>query len=81
MDSTRIEVQCYCGYKGGESPRRFLWKESWVEVQEILDRWYRGSVEAGQPIVDYFRLSGDDGREYLLRRGQEDDAWFLVKRR
>jgi hypothetical protein len=35
-----IKVECYAGIKADETPRRFIWEERLIEVEEIFDRWY-----------------------------------------
>jgi hypothetical protein len=41
MKLTPIQVECYAGHKADETPRRFRLDEQWVEVEEVLDRWYQ----------------------------------------
>lgn len=67
MELIPIQVQCYAGYKADESPHRFFWGESWIEVKEIRDRWYQGNRAPEWPIADYFKVLGDDGGEYVLK--------------
>lgn len=78
MNLIPIQVQCYAGYKSDESPRRFLYESTSVEIKEILDRWYQGNRDPEWPITDYFEVLGSDGREYLLKHDREYDDWFLV---
>ncbi|MBW1751927.1 MAG: hypothetical protein JRJ46_02225, partial [Deltaproteobacteria bacterium] len=35
----RIRVECYAGYRGEETPRRFWLGAKKIEVQDVLDRW------------------------------------------
>jgi hypothetical protein len=69
MRGMRIEVEAYAGYRGDESPRRFVLGERAIEVIEILDRWIA-------PDRRYFKLRADDGGIYIL---YHDDAegWGL----
>ncbi len=55
-------VQCYAGYKGEQEPRRFLFAEHWLEVEEIVKEWR-------EPAAVFFRLRASDGRIYVLRGG------------
>jgi hypothetical protein len=34
-----IRVECYDGYRGEESPRRFFLNQRQIDVVDILDRW------------------------------------------
>lgn len=66
-----VSVSCYAGYRGEETPRRFLMGENRVEVREVMDRWLA-------PDHRYFKLRGDDGALYLLRHDVEADRWELI---
>jgi len=77
MQLIPVQVECYAGYKADESPRRLCWEQRWIEVEEILDRWYQGAANPEWPIADYFKVAGDDGHVYLLKHDREADVWFL----
>ena len=49
----KVEVDCYSGYRGEETPQRFRLGDRKVEVQEVLDRWLA-------PDHRYFKIIGDD---------------------
>jgi hypothetical protein len=66
-----IRVECYSGYRGEESPRRFFLGERKVEVAEILDRWL-------DPAHRYFKVRGDDGGVYILRHDVPKDDWEMT---
>ena len=36
-----IRVECYAGVKADEMPRRFVWEEQAIEVDEVLDCWHQ----------------------------------------
>jgi len=55
-----VRVECYAGYRGEETPRRFSFGERQVEVDEVVDRWLT-------PDHRYFKVRGDDGSVYVLR--------------
>ena len=74
-----VQVECYAGYKADELPRRFCWEQRWIEVEEILDRWYQGAGDPEWPIADYFKMAGDDGHQYLLKHDREADTWCLCQ--
>ena len=67
----RLQVECYAGYRGEETPRRFRLKERPVEIEEILDRWIG-------PDHRYFKVRGDDNGIYILRQDLEAVAWELT---
>lgn len=77
MKLTPIQVECYAGAKADETPRRFTWEGRTVEVGEVLDRWYQVESRPEWPRADYFKVRGEDGRNYLLKHDLESDEWFL----
>jgi hypothetical protein len=66
-----VNVDCYSGYRGEESPRRFSLGEKWIEVSEILDRWLA-------PDHRYFKVKGEDNAVYILRHDIESGIWELT---
>jgi hypothetical protein len=68
-----IRVECYAGYKGEETPRRFFVGERCVEVADVLDRWLA-------PDHSYFKVKGDDGAVYILQHDEVADSWELTRR-
>ena len=66
-----VLVECYSGYRGEETPRRFQDGERRVEVLEVVDRWLA-------PDHRYFKVAGDDGFTYLLRHDTKADSWRLA---
>ncbi len=80
MKLVSIQVECYAGYKADETPRRFLWEGQWLEVAEVLDRWYQAAGNPEWPIADYFKVLAADGHEYLLKHDREADDWHLARK-
>jgi hypothetical protein len=66
-----IRVECYEGYRGRETPRRFFLGRKKVEVAEIVDRWLA-------PDHRYFKLRGDDDLLYIIRYDPSEDRWELI---
>jgi hypothetical protein len=66
-----LRVECYAGYRGEESPRRFSIGGRNIEVVEIVDRWLA-------PDHRYFKLRGDDDAIYILRHDMESGVWDLT---
>jgi len=70
----RIRVECYAGYRGEETPRRFqlgTGSAEVVEVKDILDRWLA-------PGHRYFKVLGNDGAVYILRHDTVSWSWDLT---
>lgn len=66
-----VQVDCYAGYRGEQTPRRFRLAEKCIEIAEILDQWLA-------PEHRYFKLRGADGATYILRQEVESQAWELI---
>lgn len=66
-----IQVQCYAGYRGEETPRTFWIGTRPVAVVEVLDRWLA-------PDHRYFKVAGDDGGVYILRHDPALDRWEMT---
>lgn len=69
MDDIRVE--CYCGYRGEETPRRFWLGERCVTVRQVLDCWLA-------PQHRYFKVLGDDAGRYILRHDPYGETWELT---
>ena len=67
----QIQVECYAGYRGEETPRGFWLGAKRIEVRDIQDRWIA-------PDHRYFRLVGDDGSLYIIRHDMESLEWELI---
>ncbi len=79
MRLTAIQVQCYAGQKADETPRRFLVDDQWIEIAEVLDRWYQIESLPEWPRANYFKVHGANDREYLLKHDLEADTWHLAR--
>ena len=66
-----MKVECYAGYRGDETPRRFYLGTRCVEVVDVLDRWL-------DPEYRYFKLRGDDKGIYILRHSVDEDSWEMT---
>jgi len=66
-----LGVECYSGYRGEETPRRFTLGGKRIEIVEILDRWLGEDHR-------YFKVAGEDGGVYILRHGREPQGWELT---
>lgn len=66
-----LRVECYAGYRGEETPRRFFLGRRAIEVSEVLDRWLA-------PDHRYFKVRGDDGGLYILRQEMTTLRWELT---
>ncbi len=65
-----VRVEAYSGYKADERPLRFQLGERWLEVEEVVDRWY-------DPDAVYFRVKAADGDIYVLRHTEGSELWTM----
>lgn len=70
-DNLVVTVECYSGYRGEESPRRFFMGDKAVEISEILDRWL-------DPAHRYFKVRGEDKAVYILQHDVKAGHWEMV---
>lgn len=63
-----VQVHCYSGHRGEQTPRRFVLDGRRIEVVEVEDAWLG-------PEHRFFKVTGDDGFAYLLCHGAE--GWRL----
>ncbi len=68
---TGIRVECYAGYRGEETPRRFHLGDNAGDVVEVLDL----SIS---PENRYLKCLISDGSTYLLRHDVRADCWELT---
>lgn len=66
-----IQVDCYAGYRGEETPRRIRMATYKIDVKEVLDRWLA-------PDHRYFKVIGDDEATYIIRHDTVKWEWELV---
>lgn len=66
-----LQVECYAGHRGDETPRAITIGDRRVAVVEVLDRWLA-------PDHRYFKLKGDDGDVYIVRQDAASGTWELT---
>jgi len=68
---TVVAVECYAGYRGEETPRRFTVAGCQIGIAEIVDRWLA-------PDHRYFKVQDTQGDLYILRNDVAADRWELT---
>jgi len=66
-----VRVECYAGYRGEQTPRRFSFGGQWNDVAEVLDAWLA-------PDHRYFKVRAEDGACYILRHDVASEIWQLT---
>jgi hypothetical protein len=77
MNYEQLQVECCSGYKVNERPVTFTYQGRLWEIQEIIDRWYEGDLDASRPVIDYFKVRITDGKVFLLRYLSAFDVWSI----
>jgi hypothetical protein len=75
----QIEVVCYAGYRAGEKPLTFTYKNREFNIKKILDRSVEESF-ADRDTVYRFRVLCADGETFSLLFDPRADQWFLEER-
>ena len=70
-DSLSLQVECYAGYRGEETPRRFSIGTRSIEVLDVIDQWL-------EPDHRYFKVRGNDDGIYILRHDVASNRWELT---
>jgi hypothetical protein len=74
-----IQVECYSGYKGEESPRAFVYLGKRHAISEILDRWYEGGLDPAALRHDYFKVKTTEEGVFLIRYTPRFQSWTLCR--
>jgi hypothetical protein len=69
--SLAVDVECYAGYRGEETPRRFCLGGSAIEVIDVIDRWLA-------PDHRYFKVQDGRGDLSILRNDVASGGWELI---
>ena len=66
-----VNVECYAGHRGEQTPRRLILGDRRILVLEVVDAWLA-------PDYRYLKLRGDDGNTYLVRNDERSSTWELT---
>jgi hypothetical protein len=81
MQLEEITVTCYAGCKHNERPVSITVRGRVITITEVIDRWYEGNADAAMPVLDYYKVRGDDGADYIIRDNHLFDKWALLSTR
>jgi hypothetical protein len=79
MQLQPIKVQCYAGYKADETPSRIFIYDEWLDVVDVVDRWYQTRLDPEWPLADYFKVICNNNIIYLIKHDIESDEWYFLK--
>ena len=66
-----VNVECYAGHRGEQTPRALILGDRRIDVAEVLDAWLA-------PEYRYFKVRGEDGDTYLVRHDERSNTWELT---
>jgi hypothetical protein len=66
-----VQVECYAGCRGAETPRCFAVAAAKIEIAEVHDRWLT-------PDHRYFKVRDGAGAAYVLRDVVASELWQLT---
>jgi hypothetical protein len=70
-ERVHVNVECYAGHRGEQTPRTLILGDRRVAVARVLDAWLA-------PDYRYFKLRGSDGDTYLVRHDERSNTWELM---
>ena len=70
-DTLAVDVDCYAGSRGEETPRRFTFENQGVEIRTVVEQWRT-------PDHRYFKVSTAAGESYTLRQEVQSGGWELT---
>ena len=74
----RMEVWTRDEYRGAQEPVAFEWRGQHYEVEEVLDRWYEGGLDARRMPLRYFKVRVSSGEVFIVRFHEMFQAWSLL---
>jgi len=77
MEFKEVQVECHSGYQANEYPVSFMFQGRRREIEEILDRWYEGGIDARKQVMRYFKVRTSGGEVFLLRYLCLFDTWSV----
>jgi len=69
-----VQVECYAGYRGDESPRALIIEGQRYQVKDVLQQWQ-------EPEGRYFKLRFSDGGECIVRQDAATGSWLELSHR
>ena len=66
-----VTVDCYAGYRGEETPRRFYTGDRALDVVAVVHRWQT-------PDYRYFKIGTSADEMYTLRQDVRSHMWERI---
>ncbi|TKJ33465.1 hypothetical protein CEE39_03790 [bacterium (candidate division B38) B3_B38] len=71
-----VKVQCYCGYRGEETPLSFQMGKKRYKIRRVLKGWYEGERGDNIALRRVFRVVINKGDIYILVYDNLTDEWY-----
>ena len=71
-----VKVQCYCGYKGEETPLSFQMGGKRYKIKRVLEERYEGEKGDNIALRRVFRVVIEGGDQYILVYDNLTDEWY-----
>jgi hypothetical protein len=78
MQFESVEVLTRDEYKGAQDPVSFVWRGKEYRVEQVVDRWYEGGIDATRLPMLYFRVRTVAGEVFIIRYHQFFRAWSIL---
>lgn len=76
IETERIEVDSYSGYKRHERPIQFTYKNTTLKIKKVLDRSLETHLPGGERLCR-FKVLAEDNHTYTLLYDEHQDQWYL----
>ena len=80
MDDEPIQVQCYAGARGAETPRVVVQGGRYRPVARVIERWIEEALDPRGGRRQWFRVEFEDGEAAAIYLDLALDMWFLRPR-
>ena len=70
-DALTVDVDCYAGHRGEQTPRALLLHGRRIDLVTLVDQWLA-------PNHRYFKAADASGNVYILRHDEASDRWELT---
>jgi hypothetical protein len=78
MEFENIEVSSHDEYKGAQQPVSFVWRGAEHHIEQVIDRWYEGSMDSTRMPLLYFRVKTTRGEIFIIRYHELFRAWSIM---
>jgi len=78
MEFENIEVSSRDEYRGAQQPVSFVWRGAEHQIEQVIDRWYEGTMDSTRMPLLYFRVKTARGEIFIIRYHELFRAWSIM---